>query len=71
MAICCALLKHDYSNFKLEIIEYCEISKLLTKEKYWVKLLNPKYNIVKDPTLPPMSGRTHSDDTKIIMSPET
>jgi len=23
MAICCALLKHGYSNFSLTIIEYC------------------------------------------------
>jgi group I intron endonuclease len=68
MAICCALLKHDSENFKLEILEYYEISELLTKEKYWVKLFNSEYNIVNNPTLPPMSGRTHSDAKKIIMS---
>ena len=36
--------------------------------KYYIDLLGSEYNIVKDHTLPPMSGRTHSDATKIIMS---
>jgi group I intron endonuclease len=27
MNICDALLKHDYSNFSIEILEYCEPSK--------------------------------------------
>ena len=27
-----------------------------------------EYNIVKNPTLPPMSGRKHSEETKTIMS---
>ena len=70
MSICCALLKHGYENFSLTIIEYCEISELLTKEKYFLaerKLLTPEYNIAQDPTAP-MSGRTHSEESKTIMS---
>jgi len=63
-----ALLKHGNSSFSLEIIEYCEPSELLIREKYYIDLLGSEYNIVKDPTIPPMSGRTHSDATKIIMS---
>ena len=35
MNICRALLKHGYSNFSLEIIEYCEVSDLLIKEKHY------------------------------------
>ena len=35
MAICCALLKHDHSNFSLEILEYFSISELLIREKYY------------------------------------
>jgi len=70
MYICRALLKHGYSNFSLTIIEYCEVSELLTKEKYWVKLFNPEYNIIQDPTAPPMSGRKHSDKSKKKISPE-
>jgi hypothetical protein len=67
-----ALLKHGHSNFsrlprwlrpRVEIIEYCEPSELLIREKYYIDL-GSEYNIVKDPTLPPMSGRTHSDETK-------
>jgi len=68
MYICRALLKHGYSNFSLTIIEYCEVSELLTKEKYWVKLFNPEYNIIQDPTAPPMSGRKHSDKSKTKIS---
>ena len=70
MTICCALLKHDHSNFSLEILEYCEISELLIREKYYLaerKLLKPEYNIAQDPTAP-MSGRKHSDETKQIIS---
>jgi group I intron endonuclease len=33
MYICRALFKHDYSNFRLEILEYCEPSKCLEREK--------------------------------------
>jgi len=69
MNICKALIKHGYSNFSLTIIEYCEVSELLEREKYSWKLFKPEYNIAQDPTAP-MSGRTHSDDTKRIMSGE-
>ena len=67
MAICCALLKHDYSNFAITIIEYCSPDKCLIREKHYWDIVIPKYNIAKDHSAP-MSGRTHSDATKIIMS---
>jgi group I intron endonuclease len=67
MLICQALLKYDYYNFSLEIIEYCEVSELLTREKYYIDL-GSEYNIVKDPTIPPMSGRNHSDESKTKIS---
>src|SRR5437588_488642 len=67
MNICKALLKHGYSNFSLTILEYCEPSKCLEREGYYQKKLNPEYNIAKEPGAP-MSGRTHSDVTKTIMS---
>jgi len=35
MAICCALLKHDYSNFAITILEYCEPDKCLIREKHY------------------------------------
>jgi group I intron endonuclease len=51
-----------------EILEYCEVSELLKREKYYIDSLQSEYNIIKDPTLPPMSNRTHSDETRKIMS---
>jgi hypothetical protein len=68
MPICCALLKYGYSNFSLEIIEYCKVDKLIEREKDFIKLLSPEYNIVQDPTQNPMSGRNHSDETRQKMS---
>lgn len=42
-----SLLKNGHSNFKLEIIEYCELSVLIEREQYYIDLLNPEYNILK------------------------
>jgi len=65
--ICSAIIKYGLNNFSLEILEYCEPEKLLIREKYYIDF-GSEYNIIKDPTLPPMSGRKHSNETKIIMS---
>lgn len=62
-----AILNYGYANFSLEILEYCEISELRTKDKYYFDLLSPEYNIAKDPTSP-MLGRKHSEDTLTKMS---
>jgi group I intron endonuclease len=62
-----AIIKYGLKNFSLEILEYCEPSKLLIREKYYIDL-GSKYNIIKDQTLPPMSGRKHSEESKTIMS---
>jgi len=67
MQICRALLKHDYFNFSLTIIEYCEPKKCIERERFYLSSENPEYNIANNPTAP-MSGRKHSDETKIIMS---
>jgi len=64
-----AIIKYGLKYFSLEILEYCEVSELLIREKYYIDL-GSEYNIIKNPTLPPMSGRKHSNETKIIMSPE-
>ena len=57
-----ALLKHGYSKFSLEILEYCEPRNLLERvsgaarrlkrgdyllEQYYLDLLHPEYNILK------------------------
>jgi len=62
-----AIIKYGLKDFSLEILEYCEPDKLLIREKYYIDL-GSEYNIIKDPTLPPMSGRQHSEETKTIMS---
>lgn len=62
MPICNALLLYGYSGFGLGILEYCEPSDLLSREKYYLNLLDPEYNICKEPGAP-MTGRKHSDET--------
>jgi group I intron endonuclease len=68
MQICRAILIYGYSNFILEILEYCEPDKCLEKEDYYINFIGSEYNTVKNPILPPMSGRTYSDETRIKMS---
>ena len=69
MQICRALLKYGYSNFSLTIIDYCEPEKCIEREKYYINFSGSEYNTVKDTTIPPMSGRNHSEETTKIMSP--
>jgi hypothetical protein len=42
-----ALLKHGFSNFSLEILEYCDIKEALNREQYYLDNLKPEYNIVE------------------------
>ena len=42
-----ALLKYGYSNFSLDILEYCDIANLTEREQYYIDKLNPKYNTLK------------------------
>ena len=42
-----ALLKYGYKNFTLDILEYCEPDVLKKREQYYIKNLNPEYNILK------------------------
>jgi group I intron endonuclease len=67
MAIHRAILKHGHENFSLTIFEYCEAEQCLEREDLYLSYFKPEYNINKKATAP-FSGRTHSDDTKIIMS---
>jgi hypothetical protein len=57
---------NKYKNFDFEIIEtFDEISreKLLEKELYYINLLNPEYNLIKNPVL-----NTFSEETKLKIS---
>jgi group I intron endonuclease len=42
-----SLLKYGYSNFLLEILEYCESSHVILREQHYLNLLKPDYNILK------------------------
>jgi len=42
-----ALIKYGYSNFTLEILEYCDIANLTEREQYYLDKLNPRYNTLK------------------------
>jgi group I intron endonuclease len=67
MYICRSLLKHGHSNFSLTILEYCKPEQCLAREYYYQKKFNPEYNTAQD-TIAPMSGLTHSDESKQKMS---
>ena len=45
-----ALLKYGYSNFKLEILEYCDTVNCIEREQFYraaLDLYKPNYNILK------------------------
>lgn len=60
-----ALLKYGYSGFKLEILEYCDVSLLLQREQYYFDALNPEYNILKVAGSP--LGYRHSEAAKKLI----
>jgi group I intron endonuclease len=55
------LLKHGYSKFKVEILEYCDLDVLIKREQYFIDLLNPEYNILK--VAGSLFGYKHSPET--------
>nr|YP_009072328.1 GIY-YIG endonuclease [Sclerotinia borealis]AHX82992.1 GIY-YIG endonuclease [Sclerotinia borealis] len=57
-----AILKYGYSNFSLEILEYCDSSKTIQREQYYLELLYPEYNILH--TASSSLGRLTSEETK-------
>ena len=65
-SICTALLKHGYSSFQLEILEYCTPDKVIEREQYFIDLLKPEYNILT--TAGSSLGHLHTDETKAKMS---
>ena len=63
--ICSALLKYNYSNFRLDILEYCDTAILIEREQYYLDNLKPEYNILK--VAGSMLGFKHSKVTKEIL----
>jgi len=42
-----ALLKYGYSNFTLDILEYCEGVDPVLREQFYLDKLKPEYNILE------------------------
>jgi len=41
-----SILKNGYSNFTLDILEYCTADNCIDKEQYYIDLLKPEYNLL-------------------------
>jgi hypothetical protein len=61
-AIYNAIIKYGYSNFSLDILEYCKPNELISREQYYIDTLNPEYNILK--TAGSRLGKKLSYETK-------
>jgi group I intron endonuclease len=61
MSISKALLNYGYSNFTLEILEYCDYNNVRLREQHYIYLLKPEYNILK--IAGSSLGFTHSLET--------
>jgi group I intron endonuclease len=57
-----SILKNGYSNFKLDILEYCNKEDLLKREQHFIDLLKPKYNILNSASS--SLGFKHTEETK-------
>jgi hypothetical protein len=66
LPICAALSKYGYSQFSVEIMEYCNISIVIEREQYYLNLLKPQYNILK--IAGSLKGFLHSEETKNKLS---
>ena len=64
-----ALLSDGYSNFQLEILEYCDPSLIIEREQFYIDFFNPEYNI--KPKAYSSLGFKHSESTKAQMRIKT
>ena len=69
MVINRALNKYKHSKFSLEILEYCEPSNVISREQYYIDLLNPEYNVLK--IAGSSLGFKHSEETLQKMKENT
>jgi group I intron endonuclease len=61
-----ALLKYGFSNFRLEILEYCEPNQTINREQYYLDQLFPEYNIL--PLASSSLGKLQTKETKLKIS---
>jgi len=66
MLISKALIKYGYSNFTLEILEYCDRSDVILREQYYLDLCKPEYNILK--VAGSSLGYVHTEETLLKLS---
>jgi len=66
MPIIKALLKYDQSNFKLLILEYVDYKNLTIRETYFITLVLPYYNVLKQGYS--SLGYKHTQETKALLS---
>jgi group I intron endonuclease len=64
MIIYKALLKYGYENFRVLILEYCNVDNqvLLEREQYFIDTLKPQYNILSKSGS--SYGYRHTEETK-------
>lgn len=60
------ILRDGYSNFQLEILEYCSPEDAIKREQYYIDLLKPEYNL--NPTAGSRLGTKHFADSLLKMS---
>lgn len=60
-----ALLKYGYSEFRLEILEYSTVDKLIQREQFYFDKFYPEYNILKIAGSP--LGYRHSEASKKLI----
>lgn len=61
-----AILKHGYSNFQLEILEYCTKENAISREQYYIDLYKPEYNL--NSTAGSRLGSIYSKESRLKMS---
>ena len=66
MPITRSLLKYDYSNFSLLILEYVEAEFLTARETFYIAYIIPYYNVLKQGFS--SLGYIHTEETKKLLS---
>lgn len=54
-----ALVKYGHSNFSFHILEYCDVTNVVSREQYYIDLFKPEYNSLEVASLE--LGWKHSD----------
>jgi hypothetical protein len=58
--------KYSKENFSFQILEYCDYSKILERENYYIQEFKPEYNILQ--TAHKGRQKNHTDETKRLIS---